>query len=311
METSTKQEIRTELEAYLAEHKMSAAAFSAKSGVSQSYISQIREGKFVTDNGVEIKEGYFINIAKAMGLQVDKSYWSLVMTREFKLAVGELENAQRNTLCRTIIMPPGFGKSHSLEKFDIRFPHHNYTVVIHAAMTLRDVIEELTEMMKLPMTGNVSRKIREVIIKVRDLKKAGHKVTIKFDECENMNPQTFRAIKGLWDGLYKDKHCSLVLVGTPQLLQMLESARKRDVSGAPQLYRRLKAGIRIIPVDLQAGLTLFFNQLGITDVALQKRLRALCENYGELHDFLEPAIRMADERGEELTDAFFARMYNL
>lgn len=311
MEFVTKQEIAATLKQYLDEHGMSATAFAGKSGVNNSYISNILNGKFATDNGVEIKDGHFLAIAHAVGLEVHKSYWKQVLTSEFRLVVGELEKARKHTLCRTIILPTGMGKTHALERFDIRNPNHNYTVVIHDAMTLRDVVDELCEQLKIGVNGTVALKIREIIVKVRTLKRAGHLVTIKFDECENMNPQTFRAIKGLWDGLYDGKYCSLVLMGTPKLLSMLESAKKRDAAGAPQLWRRLKPGVRVVPTNLSKGLELFYKELKVTDTGLQHLLNQLCENYGELFGYLEPALREADEAAEDLTEDFFRKMYDM
>lgn len=40
-------------------------------------------------------------------------------------------------------------------------------------------------------------------------------------------------------------------------------------------------------------------------------LRLNADNYGELADYLEPAIREADRRGEPLTKEFFESMFYL
>ena len=44
---------------------------------------------------------------------------------------------------------------------------------------------------------------------------------------------------------------------------------------------------------------------------LMKLLRMNADNYGELADYLEPAIREADRRGEPLTKEFFESMFYL
>ena len=225
------------------------------------------------------------------------------------LVVVALVKAYDNTLCNTIILPTGMGKTHGNLQFEIVKPNHNYKVVIHDAMTLRDIVDELCEAMKVQVQGTVGYKIRKIIIKTRELKRAGHKVMFRFEECENMNPKTLRAIKGLWDGVYDGGFASLVLMGTPKLLDMLQKARGRDAAGMPQLYRRLKAGIRVMPVNVLAGFKLFYEKLGITDKGLQSLLNGLCDNYGELHDYLEPVLREADARGEEVTEDFF-RLYH-
>ena len=47
----------------------------------------------------------------------------------------------------------------------------------------------------------------------------------------------------------------------------------------------------------------------VEDIRLRKLLVGLCDNYGELHDFLEPAILSAKKDGKPLTEEYFRTMY--
>ena len=49
----------------------------------------------------------------------------------------------------------------------------------------------------------------------------------------------------------------------------------------------------------------------IQDKALVKFLRANCDNYGELHDALVPAMREADRTGQPLTENFVRKVLNM
>ena len=77
----------------------------------------------------------------------------------------------------------------------------------------------------------------------------------------------------------------------------------------PQFYRRFKAGIRYIePMD--RGFVAFLSDKPYPS-SFKKTILSMCENYGELHDFLVPAMREADEMGIALTERFFRLKYKL
>ena len=135
----------------------------------------------------------------------------------------------------------------------------------------------------------------------------GHKPLIIIDEAENLKLPVIQMLKGLYDNL--TGYASIVMIGTSQLTDALQKMTRSNRNGAPQFFRRIKAGIKIIPV--YNDYLPFFEKLKIEDKGLRKLLTAICSNYGELHDYLEPAIREADERGVELTDDFFRLMYNM
>ena len=101
----------------------------------------------------------------------------------------------------------------------------------------------------------------------------------------------------------------MVLIGTDQLNAHLDKLRKKNKDGIPQLYRRIKFGIRILP-SIDRSFKQFLN--GITsDVKVIAFLREHCDNYGELHDVLVPALREADRSGEPLTENLIRTMLNM
>ena len=75
-----------------------------------------------------------------------------------------------------------------------------------------------------------------------------------------------------------------------------------------QFYRRIKFGIRVLP-NIDKNYRGFLDN--IEDKGLLRFLKANCENYGELHDCLVPAMREADRTGEPLTEAFVRKVLNI
>ena len=112
-------------------------------------------------------------------------------------------------------------------------------------------------------------------------------------------------MKELYDGLIGC--CSIVMMGTPQLLRNIDIMRKKDKPGIPQFYRRVKFGIRVLP-DIDKSFKLFLNGI---DANLKKFLQDNCDNYGELHDVLVPAMREADRLGEPLTETLVRKILNM
>ena len=49
----------------------------------------------------------------------------------------------------------------------------------------------------------------------------------------------------------------------------------------------------------------------IKDEELRQLLSRIADNYGELHDYMERAVREAEELGEPLNVEIFREMYNI
>jgi DNA transposition AAA+ family ATPase len=128
---------------------------------------------------------------------------------------------------------------------------------------------------------------------------------IIFDESEYMRPPALWAIKELYDNL--TGIASIVMLGTDQLIAHIENLRKRNKDGIPQLYRRIKFGIRHLPrIDRT------YKEF-LTDITpeLRRFLVSNCDNFGELHDVIVPARREADRTGQPLTENFVRTMLNM
>ena len=113
-------------------------------------------------------------------------------------------------------------------------------------------------------------------------------------------------LKELYDGLIKN--CAIILIGTDELLDKMDKMRKRKKEGIRQFYRRLKFTIRVLP-SVDPTFKDFLNDM--TDRKLKTFLQRNCDNYGELHDALVPAMRESDRTGEPLTESFVRKVLNI
>ena len=311
MTKATKDHIITTFELWLDEKGLSANQFADKYGVPSNYISQMRNGKYFVPTGgkdVEIADKYFRIIAEAMGMDVSgqTNFWNFYETPQALQIFSTLEDAKLYGYTNILIGETGCGKTYVSDLFIRQNPKDNFKITVGSMDTIVDLLDKLCEVLKLPQVHSKSRKISAIIKELQRLRINGRNPILIFDEAEYMKQSTLCNIKEFHDHL--NKKCGLVLIGTDQLLQKIEKLKKKNSPGMPQFYRRVKYGIRNLKsIDTR------FNEFlkTIEDKALVKFLQRECDNYGELHDVLVPAMREAERTGEALTEDFVRKVLNL
>ena len=309
MNTEQKNLIVTALDEYLALHNMSANDFAKKSGINSSYISNIRSGTWILKSGtkmVEIADKYFDMIAGQIGYNVEKSGWDVIPTSQFKRILATLEDAKEYGYTNVIIGETGSGKSFVSDIFARNYPLDCFVITVGSQDNITDLIEKLCERVGVPQEKTKSRTLRYVAKKLRAMRLDGHKPMIIFDEAEYMKAPALCNMKELYDSL--NGICAIVLMGTEQLTRHIDKMLKKNRDGIPQLMRRIKFGIRILPT-IDRTFKQFLN--GLNDPALVKFLCENCNNYGELHDVLVPAMREAERTGNPLTENFIRTIFNM
>lgn len=308
MKAEVKKAIVSALESYMLEHSLSAAKVAADTGVNAGYLSVMRKGELVTrvgDKEVEIKEVYFRKLAEYVGYKIEAEYWSLIPTAQFQRVVATLEDARDFGYTSIIIGSTGSGKSYSLNLFRRQHPGDVFVVTVGNSDTINDLVNKTLDELGLPQQGTKSRKIQVIIRHLMSLRYQGYKPLLVFDESEYMKLASLCAMKELYDSL--TGHCGLVMIGTEQLIRNLDKLRIKDKDGMPQFYRRVKFGIRQLP-PVDKSFKQFLN--GYSNEVKRFAL-AMCDNYGELHDLLVPALREADRTGQELNENFIRTILNM
>jgi DNA transposition AAA+ family ATPase len=216
-----------------------------------------------------------------------------------------------------IIAPTGLGKTNAVDVFVNKNPLHTYRITVARYYKLEDILDELISRLGIEANDSIAkrmdgrsikRRIDKIVNKLIEIKYAGGNPMIILDESENLIVSVLQTIKGLYDALVNN--CALVMIGTEQLLEGLLNTRTRNRTSVPQLYRRFKANtLYVSKLNKKIDFKPFFDEY-VTDKGLQTLLCALCDNYGELHDYLEPTLKECGSKNIELTEEFFRLKWN-
>jgi DNA transposition AAA+ family ATPase len=235
--------------------------------------------------------------------------WQNFPTIQFKEIINELVEAKEEQKNLMIIADTGLGKSNAIKAFSAKNPKHTYVFTLGDSYNLMVLLNEVlavfglnTHLWKNAKNKSL-RKISEKLNEIAD--EGGHPIFI-LDEAENARVPVLKAIKEIYDAVAGK--CSIVLIGTTQLIEQLN--KKATGQSLPQLRRRFKAGTRYITQFNKAkDMKPFFETFIPQDKDLQDLLIQLCDNYGELHDYLHPFLTNCAKRNIQPTEANF-RLYH-
>jgi len=302
MKNETKIAVMEALEQFMELHQVSANKVAAKTGISSSYISIMRSGATtikVRGKEVEIQNKYYEQIASFCNFQLQKNYWAPRHTDQSTRILTTLEDAKEYGYTNVIIGEMGCGKTYTARLFGQNYPMDFFMVTVGSQDFINDMLNKLLAVLKIKtQVKSKSGRIGVIVNHLKNMKLKGMKPLIYFDESEYMKQSMLCSMKELYDHL--NGVCGIVLGGTDQLTRNIDKLRKRNKEGIPQLYRRIKFGIRQLPI-IDRNFKIFLNDY---EKPLQRFLKENCENYGELHDVLVPALREADRTGEPLTEEF-------
>lgn len=282
--------------------------------VNVMYVSHIMRSDFTykdskTGENKDIADRWFQQLAECIGLKLTKDYWPHVDTPQFKEIDLELREALATSATRVLICESGAGKTYTVDRFKKEYPNRVFVVTCHRYDTVNDLIDKMAEAMGRTAEGkSISRRLSSLNVWLYTQGRYdGSKPMLILDEAENLTLSTFQALKAMYDTIKWS--CATVLIGTDQLISTMNKLKNKNKPGMPQFYRRFKAGIRYIePMD--RGFVAFLSDKPYPS-SFKKTILSMCENYGELHDFLVPAMREADEMGIALTERFFRLKYKL
>ena len=320
MEQILKTQIATGAAEYAKLNGLSNNDVAKATGVNAGYISNIFRNQFtveVNDKPTPIGDTQFYKLAEWAGIAVKKEYWQFVQTLQSKETLGILLDSKKDTRAFIIVNDTGLGKTTAINVFTNKYPQHTYKVTVGYSYKLEDIINELSNKIGIDVyatdkrlgRNSINSRLAKITAKLIEIKHAGGNPVIILDEAENLKVAVLQTIKELYDAIID--YCSIVLIGTEQILESMLNTRTRNRRAVPQLYRRFKAGIRIItPLNKARDFAPFYEFAGV-DKTTQKMINGLAENYGELHDYLEPVLRHADEKQQPLTADLFRLYHNI
>lgn len=305
MQDTLKDSIMGAVKAYMATNGMNGADFARRAGVNKSYFNVAYNGKY-TFQSTTIPDSFFHKVAQAAAYSIRLTYFPHRDTPQYIDATNALYEARDKVEPHMIIGETGCGKTYAVDRFCEQNPVGVFRVTVNDYDTIRDILEEIAKSIGLQTTARRGALLRQVCRALKELAASGLKVILIIDEAENTKVPGLKAYKALYDLL--KGFASLVLAGTPDLLKKLEMLKRKGVEGMPQFIRRFKAKTTLLESVNRSFPD--FNGI-VSDAGVWRLATSMCDNYGELHDYLEPAIREAQENNEELNEAFFRELYNL
>lgn len=242
--------------------------------------------------------------------------WQDLQTLQSKEVLSELMEAKSYQSAKLLISDTGLGKSNTIKLFKNTKPQYTYVLTVGDSYRLIDVVHEIMELLEVDIYSkrrqgqNLRNKLIAIADKLKEIKAKGGKPVIILDEAENLKPQVLKMVKELYDAVIK--YCSIVLIGTDHIIDSMLNRKSKNRQSVPQLWRRFKAGTRYISkIDKARDFTPFFNLYIANEPDVQDVLLEVCENYGELHDYLDPVLRHCGEKNVELNEKTFRLFHKL
>lgn len=295
---------------YLTQKGISQNELQRRSDV--SYLSGMMKGVYTYEDKRagktnNIPDKWFRKLADHIGHRINREYWPTVPTSQFKKVITELSEAKKNAHARMIIGETGCGKSYSIERFRQNKPVGTYVITCSGQTCQKSLIDRVLRVLNMECKGNCDFLLGRISAEIRNQQLAGNDPVLILDEAENLKLPTFKAIKSIYD--YLKGECGIVLIGTDQLLNKLEKLSKKNEDGMPQFYDRFRCGERRLrPID--RTYSEFLDTITL-EPGLKELILRQCRSYRNLADYMEPALRKADEKGVPLTEDFFRVIHDL
>ena len=237
------------------------------------------------------------------------SGWQNFPTIQFKEIISELVEAKEEQKNLMIIADTGYGKSNAIKAFATKSPKNTYVFTLGDSYNLMVLLNKILAAFDLNTRAWKNAKFQSlsrIAERLNEMADQGAKPIIILDEAENARLPVLKAVKELYDAIVGK--CSIVLIGTDQLIKQLN--KKGTNQSIPQLRRRFKAGTRFItPFNKSKDMKPFFEAYILNQPDIQDLLIQLCDNYGELHDYLDPFLKKCNARNQQPTEELF-RLYH-
>lgn len=300
-----KEELRKEIvdaaRRYIEDKQLSLNEHARRSDINPAYMSQMMNLKG------DIADKWYYTLAKSVDFALDIIYWEHVHTPQYKALVAHLEESRSLGRNRIIIADTGSGKTYTIKRYLMTNPQDTYLITISTLHTIRNLVDDIMDSIGLEPCGIPVTRLRNIAHRLSMAQLEGRKPLLIIDEAENMKTSAFGVIKSLYDKL--EGVCPIVLIGTAQIKHKIDNLLSLNKVGMPQFHRRFKAGMRYLP-PIDRSFKLFLDTK-VEDNRLKSYLRRICNNYGELHDYLELALKEADRQGQELTYGFFLDLHGI
>jgi DNA transposition AAA+ family ATPase len=306
MDLKTKNKVTETLVEYLESPSRSANQLAEASGVNKAYISNVRNGKFVSSagNGKEagIPDSVFFKIADAIGLALDNHiHWD---TPNYQLIQRVCARAQVRKERMLLTGDTGLGKTYALESYA---RDHDKVLYIKCTRTMtgKDLLDEICKKlgMREELRGN-RNKMNAIQRRVTGI--PGWLLII--DEAEYLKNSMFDLVKEAAD--FTEGKCAMILAGMDLLLQ-IKSMAERNKKGFPQLYRRFRPNTVELKQITKKEVAEICKNAGITDTTAINVLKRYIYDYDMLNQYVSELIDQQQKAGRVLNGEDLIELFAL
>ncbi|MDX2304642.1 MAG: AAA family ATPase [Microscillaceae bacterium] len=313
MDKILKDQISEAASNYIQEMGISQARLSEISGVKQSHLSHIMQGKYsisVSGKEVTIADKYYSSLARAIGMQLENSYWVHVDTENYKKVYIACADAKRLKERRIIDGLSGLGKSYAAGKFAQEKPNETYLIACKDDYSPKEFIVSVAEALSIGVDPR--RMTRAQIRKEITSKMAGMRNPLLIiDEAENLKDAAWSAIKDIADDL--QAKAGMVIIGANDFKGQITRKARLNKRAYPQIESRFTeydTWAELHPLD-EYDIHQVCDTLGIKDKSVRSWIVKQCAglDYRDLKRYAQKILRESAESGEQINMQFIQILF--
>lgn len=304
IDKSTKHQISEAARQYMQANNLSQDAFTEHvkkvngGGFSVAYLNDILKNKTVTgQKQTPIGDKYYMRIAKAINLQIRKSYRKHHDTENYMMCINTFAEARDTKMPYAIDGPTGEGKSYAAMDYLRSQPKNTYLVRCDGDLTAKSFFVELAHSLSMTPGGPIYDIRKNIIHKLKNESDA----LLIIDEAENLKDRAWESMKRVMDDL--KGYAGIVFIGANEFETQLQKKADRLKGCFPQVLRRIREG------GISTLFTLSFEDAidicrayGITSRPHVKGLYEKSRNTAQLTSMIEKVLRESDQGKRNLLE---------
>ncbi len=222
MKNEEKQLIVSELKIRL--RKESQNTLSAKCGISAATLSQM-----INDNWALIADKMWRRVMIA--LKIDFS-WQTAETKNFKMLVSLMQNAQNRSISVSVAHNAGTGKSHAYKHYERAVPNVFY-IECKTFWSRKNYMKNLLQNCGLSGDGTIEEQVERFTDNLEGLSKP----LVIIDQLDKLSDSSLDLFMDFYNDL--DGYCGFLISGVPALKKRILKGCQRDKTGYKEFYSRV------------------------------------------------------------------------
>lgn len=204
--------------------KDSQNALAAKCGISSATLSQM-----LNDNWDLIADKMWRRVMIALKIDFD---WQTAETKNFKMLVSLLQQAQNRSISVSVAHNAGAGKSHAYKYYERAVPNVFY-IECKTFWSRKNYMKNLLQNCGLSGEGTIEDMVERFTENLEGLDKP----LVIIDQLDKLNDSSLDLFMDFYNDL--DGYCGFLISGVPALKKRILRGCQRDKTGYKEFYSRV------------------------------------------------------------------------